>query len=320
MNKAVFETTLSQIMRQNQDSAPRPRTRTGILDTHRLPFYKTTDKLFKKRAQIKKGKNYFISILMDASGSMHATHRITPCLKTVQKLCESLQHVVGVHFEIVGFNGIEMKFKDYNEPYDGKKVATLYYELCCTDETNRDHRNDDMKFVMIHNSITKEMIVVVPEEGNKYLSANPAAQLYMETLLPSENHDGIAVWNSFLRSKERDGRKILLVFSDGEPTFNWSIESLFKEKREVESYNGDKALARAMKESVRNGERTHRELADSFLKDVVKLSKRNNIDTVGIGIQSSEVMKYYQHWGVVHSTNDIYAETIRQLTKLFRKD
>lgn len=319
MNKAVFETTLMQIMRQNQEDSPRPRTRSGTLDTHRLPFYKTTDKLFKKRAQQKKGKNYFVSILMDASGSMHGSRRVTPCLNAVQKLSESLQRVQGVHFEIVGFNGIEMKYKDYNEAYDAKRLSKLYYEQCCTNASYREPKDSDMHFMVTYNPTDRDMKVGVPEEIQPYLMNNPRAYLIVDRVLAGENHDGMAVWNSFLRSKERDGRKVLLVFSDGEPTFTWAMERVFKDggtvSEKVDSVNGDKGLAKAMREASNTGS-----LANNLLTNVIRLSKRNGIDTIGIGIQSREVQKFYPHWGVVTSTNDIYLETIKQLSKAFRKD
>ena len=81
MNKIVFQTKLFRIMKQNQDDEKRRRTKSGLIDGSRLARYKTSDRVFKKRNQEKLGKNYFISILMDASGSMSTDNKWVLCIE-----------------------------------------------------------------------------------------------------------------------------------------------------------------------------------------------------------------------------------------------
>lgn len=322
MNKTVFEIGLSQIMRQNQEDTARPRTRSGMLDTHRIPFYKVTDKIFKKRKQAKKGKNYFISILMDASGSMKHAGRVKPCLKAVQKLSESLIKVPGIHFEIVGFNGIQIKYKDYNEAYDGKKLAEEYFQQCCVNELGEPQYGMIHVVYTVKSGLGMDLRIRLRQQYDQDLTQfGTNATFISSDAVNSENHDGLAVWDSFLRSKERDGKKILFVFSDGAPTFESpiaeEIQRIATNKSNVVSINGDKKLIRFIKD---NPDKLRYNIADSLLTQVLKQSKRNEIDTVGIGIQCDEVGRFYDHWGVVNNTEDIYPETIRQLTKLFRKE
>lgn len=316
MNRSVFETTISQIMRQNQENTARPRQRSGLLDSGRLPFYKVTDRIFAKRAMEKKGKNYFISILMDASGSMVHGQRLKPCYQAVDKLAQSLQRVPGVFFEIVGFNGIEVKFKDYTEKYDPKSTKTMYQQLGGSNTSWGAAFKTD--FMVAYNKETKEVLIGLDTEIDaKMKGSKKNFEIIEHDSAAAQNHDAFAVWNSFLRAKERTGRKILLVFSDGAPTFPHRLENLFRQGDMVTSINGDRRLATFISNV---GKKEYFHPTSDLLSAAVQLSRRSEIDTVGMGIETNAVNRFYPNYSVINDAEDIFPETVKQLTKLFRKD
>ena len=128
MNKAVFKRKIENIMRENQNLKARDREKTGKINSKRLSRLETSPRLFKKRKLEKKGKDYFISILLDASGSMDGD-RAEITLKSMKDLADSFNGIVGLHYEVVIFGTFEVKVKDYNEIYDHDKVKKVYYDV-----------------------------------------------------------------------------------------------------------------------------------------------------------------------------------------------
>ncbi len=309
MNKAVFETKLFRIMKQNQDNEKRRRTKSGLIDSSRLAKYKTSNRVFKKRNQEKLGKNYFISILMDASGSMSTSYmgksRFELCKEAVIKLCDSLDKIEGMHFEVVGFNALQIKYKDYNESYNSEHIQEMY-------STHYQHNRNgtgEIKFGFYLdkkgdcNSATLDYIekMRTKNECERYRSSQYASA--------GENFDPIAVFNSFERIKERNGRKILVVFSDGIPTLDYDFRSFIEEGKTLTGSKILRDLYISNKFESRN-----------ILKKIVKKNKPKDIDILGIGIQSTAVEKFYPNSIVVNDLNELYSKTIKALSKLFKKD
>ena len=107
----------------------RDREKSGIVNPKRLSRIHTSPRLFKKRKLEKKGKDYFISILLDASGSMDIGGRMKVTLESMKELSESFDGIVGLHYEVVIFGTFEIKVKDYNETYDHSKVKAVYEDV-----------------------------------------------------------------------------------------------------------------------------------------------------------------------------------------------
>lgn len=290
MNKAVFQTKLFRLMKQNQDDAKKRKTKTGLIDSSRLSRYQLTNRVFKHRNQEKEGKNYFVSILMDCSGSMRdgcAKDKI--CCETVIALCDSLKVIPGMHFEVVGFNSFEVKYKDYAERYNAKTIEKMYYSQygvgCYLGATE----DKDLVFREKKEDL-KDCTYI-----NYYCGA------------AGENHDGVAVYNSLQRMKERKGRKILLVFSDGAPTMGYAAKELIQ-GRFVETISGSKELCAAQNTGPARG-----------LQWAVE-SKEKDVDILGVGIIDSSVKRYYPHYIIVNNVKCLYIETVKALSGLFKKD
>jgi len=300
MKKAVFETKISRLMKQNQDDTKRRRTKSGLIDGSRLARYKTSSRIFKKRNEKKLGKNYFISILMDASGSMHGSKEKL-CLESVIRLCDSLDKIEGMHFEVVGFNALEIKYKDYNQKYDRKEITELY--------------NSHLWNISGTIIINKKQDLSIFEEklANEMLAQGGVIKRGFLGFTYGENFDPMALFNSFQRTKERVGRKILLIFSDGAPTTSYFIIEEIKNQR-IKTLIGSRKLLQHYSDNIDKPDK-HKYIMKSVIKD-----KPKNLDILAVGIQSNAVKRYYKNCIIVNEINELYSETIKALSRLFKKD
>lgn len=277
-------------MKQNQDDEKKRKTKSGLVDGTRLSRYKVNSRIFKHRNQAKKGKNYFVSILMDASGSMRGT-KDKICLETVITLCDSLNEIPGMHFEIVGFNTIEVKYKDYYDKYDSKLIREQYQQQFrgyCHIGYNKTTR--DTIFRLETDTMHKE---------------NPGYVFNHYDSVSGENHDTISVFNSLKRIQERGGRKILLIFSDGAPTLGNTPKGLF----EGVSVEGSKDLLKLYLDFG---------VGESLVEVVRK--KPKDVDILSIGIEDSNVKRFYPNYIIVKEVSELYEKTIKELNKFFKKD
>lgn len=332
MKKVVFETRVANIMKQNQEDKPQLRKKSGLIDSPRLSKYQTTNRVFKKRNVEKQGKNYFISILLDASQSMdeyifgddgsQSKLKWQCAIDSVIKLCDSLKKIPGMHFEIVSFGQYELKLKDYNDPYEPEMLAKMY----------EDHM-ENMFYVQYFDYEQNKLIQRLFTKRQEYYKFRQDYYDKYETQCQDNgryfigryftggqsNDDTSAVINSYLRSREREGRKLLTVFSDGSPCgINSVITELLyrKEKRQIPV------------SAKISGDRTYDKFIGSCsnvssiraLKKAVDFVESQGLQVLGIGIDDDSVEQFYRNRFVISSTEELYDKTAKALSKLFIKD
>jgi cobalamin biosynthesis protein CobT len=122
MTESTFKTRLNSILKDNAIERFVGGKKKGTINTKRL--YKITDskKIFKQREE-RKGKDYSISFLLDASGSMNSTR---------DTVSESLAHIgnalnkTDIPFSIYSFSDCTRLIKTFEDKYNRDDVTRLY--------------------------------------------------------------------------------------------------------------------------------------------------------------------------------------------------
>ena len=324
----VFEQKLRRIMRHNRTPIKHEKKRSGSIDSKRLGRYGATDRLFKQKDEEKESREYNISILVDASGSMRGA-KGEKSADALVLLCNSLDKIDGVSFEVTIFNDAEIQAKSFDEKYNSRKVHHMY--MWCVGMLPSSTSCDGIyAFYTDKGSHDVEMRVFTDYEEMENVTKG---KIVLETgsVVAGGNLDGAYVYTAFTRLKKRNGKKVLMVFSDGRPAGRDGIflqvpnycdedddlEVGYSEEFRFRSFNGNKEIFKFV-----NGlfEKNPSVSDHELLRSAVREVKRNKIETIGIGIQDSSVEKYYDRAYVVNKPEHIYAATADALSKVFKKE
>lgn len=116
------------------------RLQAGKLDTKRLTAYKTSDRLFKKKAI--KDKHYQFTFLLDTSGSMgHSDDDgITRIQVATEALVQTMQALedpqINIRSSVIGMNNAVMLLKDFEQKLDTHDFVENIIESLCGDASN----------------------------------------------------------------------------------------------------------------------------------------------------------------------------------------
>lgn len=301
MNKTVFEIKVERLMRQNRLRAPRRRRNSGAIDSKRLPRYLTSSKVFKKRGLEKKGSDYSVVVLLDASGSMEGQKAVL-CAQAGQKLAESLEKIPGITYEVVIFNSMDLIVKPFDLTLEqaGKNGIEEMYE----------HMHEKAYVNYVYNK--KKNYFNITLQGH-YKFAEGDKVVYSESA-NSNNMDSIFVLKACERLMARKGRKVLIVMSDGQPTIAPGV------RRHLQNFSkaNPRGVISGSKEAVGLFEQTGFSPVDSLKKVVDKKSRK--VDILGIGILTDYVKSFYPHQQIIWKVNDLYPQTLKGLARLFIKD
>lgn len=167
----------------------------GRINFSRLPYHKSSKLLF-NREQERKGKKYYVELLVDASGSMamdnridHATMAAELIAKVLGKFCE---------LQITMFNYLEFKVKW--QDFRAEKWGDFY--------GNSPYEN----FAEVLDGQKRR---IVPEKQ---------AHLYKKTVKSDASTDGnweiCNILNAAKRLKKKNGKRIIIILLDGQPNLD----------------------------------------------------------------------------------------------------
>lgn len=221
------------------------------------------ERVFRKKME-RKTKDVAVSLLIDLSGSMMGTPVKYACMSAY--IFAKALSKIGINFEILGFT------TDWNEPRD-----SFFQTLKKTEEKAFDGRPS-------YTRIEPLIMPIFKKFGDKFSIETAQTLCYFSDSECSMNNnvDGecVLIASSRLLAQPQK-RKILFVFSDGEPAFqtNYSV-----------------------------WEKKH-------LHYAIEQAKKAHIETFGIGICSDSVSKFYPHYSIVNEIEDLGKETLTQLKK-----
>ena len=221
------------------------------------------ERVFRKKME-RKTKDVAVSLLIDLSGSMMGTPVKYACMSAY--IFAKALSKIGINFEILGFT------TDWNEPRD-----SFFQTLKKTEEKAFDGRPS-------YTRIEPLIMPIFKKFGDKFSTETAQTLCYFSDSECSMNNnvDGecVLIASSRLLAQPQK-RKILFVFSDGDPAFqtNYSV-----------------------------WEKKHLHYA---IEQVTKA----HIETFGIGICSDSVKEFYPHYSIVNEIEDLGKETLTQLKK-----
>lgn len=221
------------------------------------------ERVFRKKME-RKTKDVAVSLLIDLSGSMMGTPVKYACMSAY--IFAKALSKIGINFEILGFT------TDWNEPRD-----SFFQTLKKTEEKAFDGRPS-------YTRIEPLIMPIFKKFGDKFSIETAQTLCYFSDSECSMNNnvDGecVLIASSRLLAQPQK-RKILFVFSDGDPAFqtNYSV-----------------------------WEKKH-------LRYAIEQAKKAHIETFGIGICSDSVSKFYPHYSIVNEIEDLGKETLTQLKK-----
>lgn len=221
------------------------------------------ERVFRKKIE-RKTKDVAVSLLIDLSGSMMGTPVKYACMSAY--IFAKALSKIGINFEILGFT------TDWNEPRD-----SFFQTLKKTEEKAFDGRPS-------YTRIEPLIMPIFKKFEDKFSTETAQTLCYFSDSECSMNNnvDGecVLIASSRLLAQPQK-RKILFVFSDGDPAFqtNYSV-----------------------------WEKKH-------LHYAIEQAKKAHIETFGIGICSDSVSKFYPHYSIVNEIEDLGKETLTQLKK-----
>lgn len=308
MTRAQFIYRLSSILEHNAVPKRREKEKSGKINSGRLGKFGSTNRLFSRKSVEKKERQYSISILVDASGSMEHVMSYNETTKkeirktdlakdTVVLLAACLEKVKGLDFEVTIFNAVSVQAKDYGAKFDEKSFRQIY-----------DMVLKGRHQIMINEKTKDTVDLLSPTQPSE--RAEYASKGYMDYTRDDNaqyNMDGLAVYRVYTRLKNRPGKKVIVTFSDGAPT-EGSINSALYSLGHNASIRGDKTAGLIAKEG-----------AWISLRKSIGIPKREEIETVGIGIFSDAVKHFYKYTAIIHDAKDFYPRTFTALSKVFYK-
>jgi len=231
----------------------------GKIDNRRLHALteKTSNKVFKKRVE-KETTSTAAYLLVDCSGSM-GYNKIRAAREAACAFSDCLERIGIVH-EVAGFWSAVS--------FESMKAYQRY-----KDRNPKDHYIFNRRIEVLHHQIVKPF--------DKSFREGKFAVLGSMV----NNTDGESVrWAARLLARRLEKRKVLFVFSDGDPKAEGDQNLLYLD-----------------------------------LKEAVKEIMRADIQVVGIGINTDAPSKFYPDYVVIDDITTLSSETVAQLEKILLK-
>lgn len=286
-----FEKRISSILRDNQNDREIRRRRSGKIDTKGLWRISNSQKVFKKK-QERGGKRYNISLMVDCSGSM-SNSRDFPAIKAAILLARAFSKFKFVSLEIFGFNYLYKNIKGFDEKnISDDEIAfqfSLFFRDSVLDEETGKVFNYNKLLIDDNNVLFSPKTLEEFNKHERHIGESPIGG----------NIDSEHLSAATRRIKNRDGEKIIIVLSDGEPAFASSAN--------VKCYREGKPLSEiSSREDLKLS-------VDRCIKSGVKLAS--------IGIHTESVYDYYPKRNTrVINDDDIYTPVAEILSDLIKRE
>tara|TARA_R100001443_G_scaffold117331_2_gene141427 strand:+ start:620 stop:2791 length:2172 start_codon:yes stop_codon:yes gene_type:complete len=219
-----------------------------------------------------------VTMLVDCSGSMDG-YPLELAQEVAIALTEAIERTM-VQYEILGFTTCITDYvQSPGERFKLKPEST-------DDDRFNDYARTGVLTGYVFKSFDEQLRLAKRAIGN------------MTKVWTAANTDGESVlWALNRLHKRREARKVLLVLSDGYPASGW--------------YNGKPERIKAgMPEPL-----TRVMTDEDHLRYAVDRAKKEGVDCIGIGIDSSAVEQFYPDYVVVHKLEDLEKEALGKLAK-----
>jgi Mg-chelatase subunit ChlD len=252
---------LDSILRDNTLKRFAGNKRSGELDNKHLYKFSTTGRCFADKDIISK-KNYNIGLIVDFSGSMDCGNKIELATECAASFVRDFQG--RANLEVMGFNRITTIIKPF-----GKKIPTTQFK-----------------------TFAKDILAGKTWSGN-------TTKIWQDSNTGG-NHDHFALMEMWQHLKKYNGRKLIVIMSDGQPACGCP-EKCQKEQMEFH------------KRSLVWNE------TQRVIEERKRIESQNGI-VLGLGItQDSYVEHIYKDYAVILKLPDMYEVLITLLSKTIKR-
>lgn len=252
-------------------------SKSGRLSFNQLARYKVTQKIFSK-PQENQGQQYHVELLLDNSGSMYhswsSDPKARPALKATESLCKLFGPVSDLRVTMFNYQDITANWKSF----DGDALFKKYHE----------EEQDDR----VHERVVDGIKIIEPCEGECSLRNFSAL---------CGNWDMVTFQNAVNRLVKKEGKKIILVLSDGRPNldrhdreYHAEAEHPIKEKLKIAGLRADKYVP-------------------SDYLSMTRSAEKNGIFVHGFGIKTNGPKEYFDNFTLIENPEQIYEEVIKAL-------
>lgn len=269
----TFCNRLASLLHDNRNDRFVSRKRTGKLDFKRLSRVAYSDKLFKKK-QERKGKNYNLSILVDASGSM-AGSRIIAAADAMKKVILASAKV-GLNTEIAAFNSCDYILREFShkEPTTEElnDIRNDLYVLANSSHGEKSRCKLPIRLYRVsldHSSDYRQHVAASEIELNDYFSGQNITHIELSGHVSDWNADGLAIHNAVQRllKLKNGGKNILVILSDGQPSYIYT--------------------------DLCPGRTDDKILSDFSIEHEVARAHKHGITVLSVGIETDSVKNHY---------------------------
>jgi cobalamin biosynthesis protein CobT len=298
MRDVAFQKLLASVILDNKYDRFVKNRKTGRLDTNSVYKINHSNKLFKKR-EARKNKDYSVSLLVDASGSMRGS-RIELAAKSAAKLSHHLCKM-GIPNNVVVFNLGVFEAKTFGIKED-KNLEHKIVDTCGGDTSRFYFYGQEATVVNVNYPRRDKMHpfleeVVGWDEFQKrrdwYLTERGFRPIVQSGGNGNSDAEAIKIGRELLLKQK--GSKIMIHLSDGQPApMDKYLESPIYAETSQEDYD---------------------------LKHEADITIASGIEMYAIGVQSSSVENYYpkKRTKIIKNLDDLYPTIIGLIKKNLRR-
>ncbi len=225
MNSQVFKNKLNSILKDNAIERYVGGKKRGKLNNKRLYKISHSEKIFKGKEE-RKGKDYSVTFLLDASGSMGGARAKITC-ESIENLCNVFQKI-NVPTSVFAFQDVVRQLKNFNEKYVAGTLTKLYDKTYCV-KYYYCYSCGDMDIEQRH--FCKKYGRIVESNRTSGGGTNDAIGLYMTADYATKN----AIKN------------IIIVITDGEGNNIQGNDGMYQGKIKLSDLKSTSAVVKAVK-------------------------------------------------------------------------
>lgn len=272
------------------------RKKSGLIDTKRLSKYSITPHVFRKRFKREEGIDCAITLLVDASGSMSGTKSliVADLLGPVQ---EAFENVKGVTYSIAAFNSLYVELKGFeNDKRDHKQMRKEYLSLV-----------EDVRASTV---LDGNILTFQPGRVKGAITCDNAA---------GYNSDAYAVTKAVQALEQIDcPTKLLIVFSDGQPT-NWYAVEIARQEHNILTRGSEKKSKMLVDGDKLLTERSNPHNAHKELEKAVIHAEKSHVKVASIGICTTSVSEFYKFYKIINDPHALPDALRSVLSSIYSK-
>lgn len=260
----------------------------GKIDFNRLSQHKTS-KYIRRKPLERGSQKYNIEILLDDSGSMYGHgegKRALLAHEATARLAKVLGPVADINVTLFNYLEQSTNWRSFTSTSHLKRTGSSIYDVGEMELPN---------FFVTRNSDNLNVVSAFP----------PADMDEVEFSEPATggNYEIVNILNAVSRLKSKEGKKIIIVLSDGQPNLDYHP-----------SWDEDKSAG--FKKLILAGRRVKKYPVDDYRKIIEDIKTRHGIETISFGLETDDMSHLYPNFTPIYCLDDLYEGLIKELKRV----